>query len=1202
MANKPNNPALWSRAKSLAKQKFDVYPSAYANGWAAKWYKGKGGSWRKAQYGMEVDNNMAQGGEKMPPEIARARFAAAGNLDQMGSYGYAYGGYAPEMMNGGRGYMQQGGQQDEVMQIIQMFAQMSQIDPAQIMQQLQQMPPEQQQQAIQQMAETLQQGGGQQPDMQQAAMMYGGYTTGMFAEGGEPNGGMALGQMSAVSDKMNKLRQFVSPEQNLDPWIASKLAVMDDSAAAISDYMMYNTEAQGGEEMMGEEEMMQEMANGGYTVTRSSDRKGKTHKVTGPDGTVKYFGDSNLGQHPKDPERKAAFYARHKKNLDGNPYFRAFARKTWEDGGQLDYAQYGMEKNDTYDPYTAKEAQSQQYVNMMNQYSQSKPMNRSNMYSGLDDAFQQIAMENHGKELMRTFQNQRSLQQLNSFAPKYSMDAGTGKVTFKEPDFKTDDYAQGGYVDNMYYAQGGGEMPRQEDFPDYNTFFQAMQDWQASGEYQNYMNPPAMMADSLSIAQPMMGVAPVQNAVATQAALNPYKGTSVYDFLSAQNKAPDYASRKVLAGQLGIDNYRGTASQNLQMIKMLKETPDVLQSYAPSSGSKGSSRTSTVLDQKNNPVQNELRNLQNQDSINASTDTTSVKAPIVIPKKKANESEDGYIGKVIGILGGLATVGGLTYLESQAVLNSIAKGAYDLSGPSKAKLTKAIKSLRIQAGKTATEGIKGVSDWFSSLPVEQKNILNNLDAAEIPGALANTRPGTAAKSLETLKMLQETAAESTLLNDAETVNALSEAEAERKALRSFNGQKAAAIRWGKPVPTAPKYPSLGGAPAAAKEGNAFMNALREAQLAARETPWINTAMKFMKRMPKFQKGGEPDSLLENIGEWFDPTGISSWDDVYRKFNDPNAEKWEKALELAGAIPLFGKFGKGAKAVGVGVDVASKIGKGAKEAKAMSTAGKVWKSTKKGVGTTLDWVGGSAPQRYIDQSINPLTRIAGSLTQKGLANFPKLSYVARGIQPFQQGQRFWKSVGDVTNQGLGTMKVPAPERQELRLITPDGKIINTNTGDPKVLELMNKGMIDTAAANYNNTAGGWNLKAGAKYKGGGSTFSGNAFYENGGTNNPGFRALPDYIQNQILSNMAYGGIKLDPAKKGTFKAQATRMGMGVQQAASSILNAPEGKYSPAMRKKANFAKNFAKQEGGQVLDVTQEELEMLHQQGYQFEIM
>jgi hypothetical protein len=44
--NEPTNPDLWSRAKALAKSKFDVYPSAYANGWAAKWYKSKGGKWR----------------------------------------------------------------------------------------------------------------------------------------------------------------------------------------------------------------------------------------------------------------------------------------------------------------------------------------------------------------------------------------------------------------------------------------------------------------------------------------------------------------------------------------------------------------------------------------------------------------------------------------------------------------------------------------------------------------------------------------------------------------------------------------------------------------------------------------------------------------------------------------------------------------------------------------------------------------------------------------------------------------------------------------------------------------------------------------------------------------------------------------------------------------------------------------------------
>lgn len=49
----PTNPALWSRAKSLARSKFDVYPSAYANGWAAKYYKSKGGGWKTVSESLD---------------------------------------------------------------------------------------------------------------------------------------------------------------------------------------------------------------------------------------------------------------------------------------------------------------------------------------------------------------------------------------------------------------------------------------------------------------------------------------------------------------------------------------------------------------------------------------------------------------------------------------------------------------------------------------------------------------------------------------------------------------------------------------------------------------------------------------------------------------------------------------------------------------------------------------------------------------------------------------------------------------------------------------------------------------------------------------------------------------------------------------------------------------------------------------------
>ena len=52
--NKPTNPSLWSKAKSLARSKFDVYPSAYANGWAAKWYKSKGGGWTSVNEGNMI--------------------------------------------------------------------------------------------------------------------------------------------------------------------------------------------------------------------------------------------------------------------------------------------------------------------------------------------------------------------------------------------------------------------------------------------------------------------------------------------------------------------------------------------------------------------------------------------------------------------------------------------------------------------------------------------------------------------------------------------------------------------------------------------------------------------------------------------------------------------------------------------------------------------------------------------------------------------------------------------------------------------------------------------------------------------------------------------------------------------------------------------------------------------------------------------
>jgi hypothetical protein len=67
--------------------------------------------------------------------------------------------------NSGTAWYQQGGQgEDQVMQAIQMYAQMTQVDPEQIIMQLKAMSPQEQQQAIQQIIQAIQQQQSQSPD------------------------------------------------------------------------------------------------------------------------------------------------------------------------------------------------------------------------------------------------------------------------------------------------------------------------------------------------------------------------------------------------------------------------------------------------------------------------------------------------------------------------------------------------------------------------------------------------------------------------------------------------------------------------------------------------------------------------------------------------------------------------------------------------------------------------------------------------------------------------------------------------------------------------------------------------------------------------------------------------------------------------------------------------------------------------------
>lgn len=142
--------------------------------------------------------------------------------------------------------------------------------------------------------------------------------------------------------------------------------------------------------------------------------------------------------------------------------------------------------------------------------------------------------------------------------------------------------------------QGGAE-PVNSDYPTYEAFKAAHDNWLASQQEQaNNPTPPEEMQQPTSVDAngypvsvnpnaPQNAQAALPSATpaapATSFKLNDYQGVSVYDFLSTQGKAGDYKSRKKLAQALGMSNYKGTPTQNADMMEMIRQNPDILSSY-----------------------------------------------------------------------------------------------------------------------------------------------------------------------------------------------------------------------------------------------------------------------------------------------------------------------------------------------------------------------------------------------------------------------------------------------------------------------------------------------------------------------------------------------------------------------------------------------------------------------------------------------
>jgi hypothetical protein len=58
----------------------------------------------------------------------------------------------------------------------------------------------------------------------------------------EPNGAMAVNQLRVMQEKIAILLNLVHPEDNLEPWMATKLTMSSQNLASVADYLRFGVE------------------------------------------------------------------------------------------------------------------------------------------------------------------------------------------------------------------------------------------------------------------------------------------------------------------------------------------------------------------------------------------------------------------------------------------------------------------------------------------------------------------------------------------------------------------------------------------------------------------------------------------------------------------------------------------------------------------------------------------------------------------------------------------------------------------------------------------------------------------------------------------------------------------------------------------------------------------------------------------------
>lgn len=444
------------------------------------------------------------------------------------------------------------------------------------------------------------------------------------------------------------------------------------------------------------------------------------------------------------------------------------------------------------------------------------------------------------------------------------------------------------FFDYLPHAQDGMQqvyVPRIEDFPDYNSYRAAMDQYTAMNGYDEYpqesdttsqqvrwhpeWNDEEMIpqqAQMVAQAQTVQAQQPVTPTSAPIPTRPGYTGVSIVDYLGMNGKASDFNTRKAIAESRGIKNYKGTASQNTKLLKELLDNPNGIDgyNYTVNAGNAGGGNNITGGGNNggsngggngggNNGGGNNGGGLPKVDSTGngpipippifrdsiMSADHNNT-GPVLPQPAKAGTSG---ITKMIALTAAAVAAGRITAYEAANLKNLINSGAFKNSAQFEEQLANAKFGLKNQTMDNIVGSAKDFQKWWKGLPNKQKSILNNLDANEIAGFNSELRAGTGLKDLEAYNMLKE-------------------AEAEGKILGT--------------------------------EAKGTGSMLKEAYMAAKNTPWIMKSLNLAKKL-KFEDGGSTFSG----NAWYQDGG--NYDDT----NTMNSSgSYGYGYEMGGYVPDY----------------------------------------------------------------------------------------------------------------------------------------------------------------------------------------------------------------------------------------------------------------------------------------------------------